>query len=94
MTREQELIKEYEAAMNAPLSGRDKELMQSVLKWADNHPNWHKADKELPPPYAKVVVTDGNSIEYGWYDCYRNEWRGLMAKITHWMYLPELPKED
>lgn len=49
MTREQELIKEYEAAMNAPLSGRDKELMQSVLKWADNHPNWHDVDEELPP---------------------------------------------
>ena len=25
--------------MNAPLSERDKELMISVLKWADNHPS-------------------------------------------------------
>ena len=61
-------------------------------EWADAHPYWHKVDEELPPSSIKVLVTDGNSIEYGWYDCYCNEWRGLMAKITHWMYLPELPK--
>lgn len=54
--------------------------------------SWRRADKELPPPSIKVLVTDGNSIEYGWYDYYRNEWRSLMTKITHWMYLPELPK--
>lgn len=55
---------------------------------------WRRADEELPPPSIKVLVTDGSSIEYGWYDYYRNEWRSLMTKITHWMYLPELPKED
>lgn len=60
--------------------------------YVNNHPNWHKADKELPPPSIKVLVTDGNSIEYGWYDYYRNEWRSLITKVTHWMYLPELPK--
>jgi hypothetical protein len=62
-------------------------------EWADSHPNWHKTDEELPPPSIKVLVTDGNSIEYGWYDYYRNEWRGLMAKVTHWMYLPDLPQK-
>lgn len=46
MTREQELIREYEAAMSAPLSRRDKDLMLSVLKWADSHPNWHKNSNE------------------------------------------------
>jgi hypothetical protein len=38
MTREEEMIADYESAMNARLSDRDKELMISVLQWADNHP--------------------------------------------------------
>ena len=63
-------------------------------EWADAHPDWHKADEELPPSSIKVLVTDGNSIEYGWYDHYCNEWRSLMTKVTHWVHLPELPKTD
>jgi len=102
MTREQELIAEYEEAMNAPLSERDKELMQSVLEWADIHPNWHKVDDELPPPISDVspfsndvFVTDGRSLCKGEYNYTSNSWSvdGKIDndEITHWMYLPELP---
>lgn len=102
MTREQELIKEYEAAMNAPLSGRDKELILSVLKWADNHPNWHDADEELPPKDAerankfskKVLVSDGERIHISRYDYEMDGWLVIDMGVTHWMYLPEPPKEN
>lgn len=146
MTREQELIAEYEAAMNAPLSERDKELMISVLKWADNHPSdkviakylyenkgyaidlngdipsfeetmkdveryinykigklWHKVDKELPPPINageyfsdSVIVTDGVLLCQGYYNYIYESWEVEgdidSDEVTHWMYLPELPK--
>lgn len=102
MTREQELIAEYEAAMNAPLSERDKELMISVLKWADIHPNWHDADKELPPKDAeranmfskKVLVSNGERIHISRYDYEMDGWLVIDMGVTHWMYLPNLPKED
>lgn len=104
MTREQELITEYEEAMNAPLSERDKELMQSVLEWADIHPNWHKVDDELPPPISDVssfsndvFVTDGRSICNGYYNYTSKSWSVFgnidSGEITHWMYLPELPNK-
>ena len=102
MTREQELIKEYEAAMNATLSERDKELMLSVLKWADIHPNWHKVDEELPPSdtkYAnvfskKVLVSNGERIHISRYDYEMGNWLVIDMEVTHWAYLPELPKTD
>lgn len=102
MTREQELIKEYEAAMNATLSERDKELMLSVLKWADNHNDWHDVDEELPPKDAerankfskKVLVTNGERIHVSRYDYEMDGWLVIDMEVTHWMYLPELPKND
>ena len=107
MTREQELIAEYEAAMNAPLSERDKELIISVLKWADNHPNWNKVDEELPPPISvaqdfsdSIIVTDGVLLCQGYYSHIGKSWGWEIEgdidsdEVTHWMYLPNLPKED
>lgn len=105
MTREQELIADYEAAMNAPLSERDKELMIDVLKWADIYPNWHKVDEELPPPISavqyfsgNVIVTDGVLLCQGYYNYICESWETEgdidSDEVTHWMYLPNLPKED
>ena len=102
MTREQELIAEYEAAMNAPLSRRDKELMLSVLKWADNHNDWHDADEELPPKDAerankfnkKVLVSDGEQTQISRYDYEMDGWLVIDMGVTHWMYLSEPPKEN
>lgn len=38
MTREEELIAEYEAAENRKLSNGEKEFILNVLQWADEHP--------------------------------------------------------
>lgn len=103
MTREQELITEYEVANERALSERDKELMLSVLKWADNHPIWHKADEELPPPInageyfsGSVIVTDGVLLCQGYYNYICKSWEieGDIDsdEVTYWMFLPELPK--
>lgn len=73
-------------------------------KWADSHPNWHKADEELPPPISvvqpfsdNVIVTDGWSLCQGYYNYTSNSWsvdgRIDTDEITHWMYLPDLPSK-
>lgn len=36
LSRDEEMIEDYESAMNCTLSDKDKELMISVLHWADN----------------------------------------------------------
>ena len=105
MTREQELIKEFEAAMNAPLSERDKELMLSVLKWADNHPAWINVKDELPKGshedshFSKDTLAVVCGVVYkGFYMPIRDRWvlDGCheFPKVTHWIYLPNLPEED
>ncbi|MBR4589978.1 MAG: hypothetical protein IKO36_04865 [Bacteroidaceae bacterium] len=71
-------------------------------EWADNHPNWHKADEELPPidttiTYKfskKVLVSDGEHIHVSRYDYNTGEWLVIDITVTYWMYLPEFPKED
>lgn len=73
------------------MAHEQKPITGGEVTMADIDHSWRRADKE-PPPSIKVLVTDGNSIEYGWYGYCRNEWRSLMTKVTHWMYLPELPK--
>lgn len=72
-------------------------------EWADSHPNWHKADKELPPPISvvenfsgSVIVTDGVLLCQGYYNYIYESWEieGDIDsdEVTHWMFLPELPK--
>lgn len=71
-------------------------------KWADNHPNWHKADKELPPKDVeranmfskKVLVSNGERIHISRYDYEMDNWLVIDMEVTHWMYLPEPPKEN
>lgn len=71
-------------------------------EWADSHPNWHKADEELPPidtaiAYKfskKVLVSDGTYIHASRYNYNTGEWFVIDITVTHWMYLPNLPKED
>lgn len=71
-------------------------------EWADNHPNWHDADKELPPRDAKcvnkfskkVLVSDGEQIQISRYDYGMDGWLVIDMGVTHWMYLPEPPKEN
>ena len=73
-------------------------------EWADNHPNWHKVDDELPPPISDVspfsndvIVTDGRLICNGYYNYTSKSWSVFgnidSDEITHWMYLPDLPQK-
>ena len=72
-------------------------------EWADNHPNWYKADEELPPPInageyfsGSVIVTDGVLLCQGYYNYICKSWEieGDIDsdEVTYWMFLPELPK--
>ena len=71
-------------------------------EWADNHPNWHDVDEELPPidtaiAYKfskKVLVSDGERIHISRYDYEMDGWLVIDMGVTHWMYLPEPPKEN
>lgn len=74
-------------------------------EWADSHPNWHKVDEELPPPIGDdspfsndVIVTDGCLLCKGYYNYISNSWGTVgdidSDEVTHWMYLPEPPKEN
>lgn len=71
-------------------------------EWADNHSDWHDADEELPPKDAerankfskKVLVSDGERIHISRYDYEMDGWLVIDMGVTHWMYLPEPPKED
>lgn len=72
------------------------------VEWADNHPNWHKADEELPPMDTtitykfskKVLVSDGEHMHVSRYNYNTGEWFVIDITVTYWMYLPEFPKED
>lgn len=73
-------------------------------KWADSHPciQWHNISDEMPPISKKggcrsiaVLVTDGLMMDVGFYVYSIKEWffTGFID-VTHWAYLPKLPKED
>lgn len=66
--------------------------------WADSHPHWISVDDELPPRFPLDPNESMNVITYGlhtmvnWYDYERGEWV-RDSEITHWMPLPQAPKE-
>ena len=66
-------------------------------KWADaNQPNpWISVEDKLPEEHTDVIVTDGSSVahckKYG-DGFYTNI--GKCCNVTHWMPIPELPKEE
>lgn len=46
--------------------------------------------------YQKIG-NGGMCVDRAWYDSDKNKWRSALSmnmKVTHWMPLPELPKED
>ena len=70
-------------------------------------PRWIPVTEKLPETNVTVIVTDGRSTGMGWIDSYDwEDYRGieriwyapntLVAEnnITHWMPLPEPPKEE
>lgn len=84
------------------LSDMLDELMEAV-------PKWISVKDEMPPMYRMVLITGNNSagesfgVIKGSYDGDKAQWYrndiGQYAKsrgdtVTHWMPLPEPPKED
>ena len=67
-------------------------------------PRWIPVTERLPERFGQFIVTVKNDLENGYsdyadYDPYLRSWRtglGLHGseRITHWMPLPEPPKED
>ena len=64
---------------------------------------WIPVTERLPDKYGEYLVTvkeeTGNLYsDYADYDPYQQRWKtglflGVRDKVTHWMYLPEPPKE-
>ena len=103
MSREEQLIKEFEKYVNDNFSRREIELMMGCASYAHSHPLWFKASDDLPQKddmlwSMNVLVTDGESIQFGFYNRENNHWHvlgfedGYQYNVTHWMYLPKLPE--
>ena len=64
-----------------------------------NQPKWISVEDELPPVGEKVLVNANNVRLIAFIDCEDVWHRGtitfrLPGKVTHWMPLPEPPKEE
>lgn len=71
-------------------------------------PKWIPVTERLPEDmWGNVLVTDGKNVGMGWLDYYTRKDTGAVErdwfapntpveenKITHWMPLPEPPKEE
>ena len=61
-------------------------------------PRWRSIMEDIPVNEDDVLVLiGGKDADVGWFNGYDGEWRtyGLVAgDVTHWMPLPEPPKED
>ena len=76
--------------------------LQEGLSIADANPKspWISVNEKLPPvekydmSIMVLAVNTERKINFSKYDYYREEWITLESEIfTHWMFLPELPKE-
>ena len=57
---------------------------------------WISVEDELPKNKELVFITDGEYTDTGFYEYTFDEWQPCekwLGDITHWMPLPEAPKE-
>lgn len=96
MKREEEII---EASQNCiyTVPATPRSGFMDGARWADaNQPNpWISVKERLPEEHTNVIVTDGSNVahcrKYG-DGFYTNV--GKCCNVTHWMPIPELPKEE
>ena len=101
MTREEQISKE--AYIQEELVYIDAESFIEGAKWADSNPKslWISVNKKLPPiekdnlSIKVLVVSTKGKIDFSRYDYDIEEWISpvLDIEFTHWMPLPNLPKE-
>ena len=98
MTREEKLEKYLD--YQYMYENGDPSYIQGIkvgVSWADENPKspWISVEDKLPEEHTDVIVTDGSSVahckKYG-DGFYTNI--GKCCNVTHWMPIPELPKED
>mgnify|MGYP003293300875 CR=1 FL=1 len=101
MTRKEQ-IKQASQNLKISVSRADKgmlcrEAFELGVEWADaNQPSpWISVEERLPEEHTNVIVTDGSNVahckKYG-DGFYTNV--GKCCNVTHWMPIPELPKEE
>ena len=76
---------------------------EAGVKWADTHPklHWISVNEKLPPiekdnlSIKVLVVSTKGKIDFSRYDYDMEGWISpvLDIEFTHWMPLPNLPKE-
>ena len=109
MNREDKMMAHFESVTNIRYTNTDKALMTAAMGWADSHPinRWHKVEDELPPVdkyrgigyfSIETLFTDGKYMFVGIYSFKSKMWIDRdywfsTGRITHWMELPELPKD-
>jgi hypothetical protein len=91
------LLAAYDAAHVGPPGGARKLIEEAP---AVAVPEWISVEERLPKPHETVLVIRRNqrkklSVECGYY-MGNGDWQvgtRLTRPVTHWMPLPELPKE-
>ena len=57
---------------------------------------WIPVTERLPDNFERVLIASGINVDTGWYRARDNEWisEGYIGLVvTHWMPLPEPPKD-
>lgn len=108
MTREQEIKKQAEKKALEPsrlmhpyakqykvMSAYEIGFIEGAW-WADEHPHWISVEDEMPEDNVEVLTINKFNFPVVcyrfrgyWFSRHGNEYVG----ITHWMPLPEAPKE-
>ena len=101
MTREEQI--EKVAYKQEELVNMDAESFIEGAKWADANPKqtWISVNEKLPPiendnlSIKVLVVSNKGKIHFSRYDYDMEGWISSVLDIvfTHWMPIPELPKE-
>ena len=76
------------------------EIVESVKREPDDDSKWIKCSDRMPEEYKKVLLYHGGYILIGYYMSVLEMWSfegNSMPQnkwsVTHWMPLPEMPKE-
>ena len=95
-------------ATNIETSPEEMAVLDSILfrmwqmGWLDKlaASPWHRVEEELPEKFVNVILANKRGKHYdidkGWWNGYSFDRcaKGIYRNVTHWMPLPEPPKEE